>query len=142
MRKAYKRQHRFGDNRGIALLLIVLIGGSALLIISLSAVMLGLGEREIGFSRHSGGEAFAAADGCLEEVYRRIRQNLDYGVGIGSILFTLPSGSCTIEVTDLSGSRRSVDVIATVGSFIKHIRSSLTILGTTLTIDSWEERTD
>lgn len=126
----------------MSLLVVVIILGSALLIMSLGSFIAGLGEREGSFALQEGGEAFAAADGCMNEVLLRMHRNTNYGIGSGSIPFTLPNGSCSIQVSDLGAGTRQIDSQATVNSFIKHLRANVSISGDSVTLVSWEERGD
>lgn len=130
------------ENRGISLLIVVVILGTALLIMSLSALIIGFGEREGGDALQGAGETLAVADGCMNEVFLRLSRDASYGSGGGAIPFTAPNGSCSITVQDTGGGSRQIDVTATSASFVKHIRSSVVIAGAGVTLTSWEERGD
>lgn len=133
--------NRGQDVRGVSLLIVIIILGSALLIISTSALIIGLGEREEGFIVGEGAEARALADGCMDEVFLRIRREPAWGLG-GAIPFTAPNGSCTITVSDVGGSVRQIDSLATTGSYTSHIRSTYSVASIPPVILTWEERTD
>lgn len=126
------------DSRGVSLLIVIVILGSALLVISAGALLIGLSERESGFVAGIGGEARALADGCMDEAYVRIARNASWGLS-GAVLFTAPNGSCTILVSDLGGNSRSIDIVATHDGYVSHIRSTYTI---GVGVGSWEERSD
>lgn len=128
--------------KGISLLIVVIIIGSALLIITASALVIGLGERQIGYIGARGDEAFSLADGCLSESTIRIRRNSSYGLGQGSIPLVFSNGSCSIQITDLGNNQRRIDSTATVAEFIKHIRSTVRIDPENVTLLTWEERSD
>lgn len=135
-----KRQLRYGS-RGVSLLIAIIILGSSLLILSTSALVIGLGQRESSTISERGGEALSLADGCLEEAYIRIKRDVLWGLS-GPVLFTAPNGSCTLQVSDLGGSTRSIDATGVVLDYTKHIRSQYSILGAVSTVLSWEERGD
>lgn len=135
-------QHRYQSvNKGVSLLIAVIILGSALLIVGASALVIGLGAREGGYTMQRGGEAFAVADGCMEEAYLRIRRDASWGLS-DAVLFTAPNGSCSIQVSDLGGSMRRIDVTAQSAEYTKHIRSQYSIGSAIPVIVSWEERSD
>ncbi len=136
----FKRQFRCGS-RGVSLLIAVIILGSSLLIISASALVIGLGMRESSYVAERGTEALSLADGCMEEAYIRIRRDALWGLS-APLPFTAPNGSCTIQVSDLGGSVRSIDVSAVVVEYTKHIRSQYSLLGAVPVVLSWEERSD
>lgn len=126
----------------MSLIVVIVIMGAALLIVSLSGLVIGLGERESGYSFQKSGEASTLADGCMDEAYLRLRRNASYGIGSGSMPFTAPNGSCTIQVSDLSGGQRQIDVTATADIYVSHIRSTVQTSSGTVSILSWEERGD
>lgn len=126
------------ESSGVSLLIVIVILGSALLIISAGALLVGLSERESGFVAGLGGEARALADGCMDEAYLRMERDASWGL-TSVVLFTAPNGSCSIEVSDLGGNTRRIDIVATRDAYTSHIRSTYVIGGG---ISEWEERTD
>jgi hypothetical protein len=127
------------NNQGAAAILTAVIVGAAALIIAFSASILGLGELDLGYTSGQGGEAFAIADGCMEEALRQIRLDTSYA-GTGSAL-SLGDGTCIIGVTS-SGSTRQVSVTSTLGSYHSVLEVGLTLSGNVITVDSWEESTN
>ena len=130
------------ENRGVSLLIVVVILGIALLIMSLGALIVGLGEREGGHALQQGGETLAAADGCMNEVLLRLHRDGSYGIGGAAIPFTAPNGSCSMTISDMGDGIRQIDVTATVQSFTKHIRATASVSGGTVAVSLWEERGD
>lgn len=128
-------------SRGVSLLIAVIILGSALLIVSASALLIGLGSREGSIIAEGGGEAFSLADGCMEEAYIRIRRDASWGLS-GTVPFTAPNGSCSIQVSDLGASIRQIDIVAEARQYSSHIRSRYSVASAVPTILSWEERND
>ena len=129
------------NSRGVAALVTVIIVVIATLIMAVTSSRLGLDELEIGFIRGQGGEAFAVADGCMEETLRRIRLDTNYGVGAGTINLTTPNGSCTIDVTS-SSNTRTITVTGTHDIYHAKVQSELSLSGNVITITSWNERSD
>lgn len=129
---------------GFSALLTVLILGVVSLTLAYSASILGLGEMEQGYTAQKGGEALFVADGCLEEALRRLRLNDGY---TGSPDLSVGSNSCTITVTP-NGSQRDIMVSGRSTEYYKKIRAIATVTGqppsalNTITLDSWEERSD
>ncbi|MEK7648940.1 MAG: hypothetical protein AAB400_03415 [Patescibacteria group bacterium] len=137
----FKQPHRSGNKRGVSLLIAVIILGSSLLIISTSALVIGLGQREGSYVGERGGEASSLADGCMEEGYIRIRRDVLWGLS-SPVPFTAPNGSCTLQVANLDATTRRIDVTAVVAGHTKHIRSQYSLLGAVPVVLSWEERND
>ena len=127
--------------RGSAALVSVIIVVVATLLMAVTASRLGIGELDLGYTTGQGGEAFAVADGCMEEALRRIRLDTNYGVGQGTLSATTTNGSCTIEVSG-SGSTRTITVKGTQDSYHAKLRSTLSLSGNVITITSWAERDD
>lgn len=67
------RTYNLTPKAGFAALLAIVIIGAAALIMAYNSSLLGLGELESGYTSQQGAEAFAIADGCLEEALRRLR---------------------------------------------------------------------
>jgi len=124
----------------VALLTIVIVAASTL-ILAYSASLLGLGELDLGYTSQKGNEAFAIADGCMEESLRRLRLNVEY---TGETLIT-SNGLCIISI-GTAGSNRTVTVTAsTTDSYHKKLEANITLSASstpTITINSWEEKTD
>jgi len=122
------------DNRGIAALMIVVVIGSATLILALSASFLGLGELDMGFTAQKGGEASALSDGCMEEALRQIQLDSNYS---GETL-NLEGNSCIIGVQS-NGNNRIIIVSAFIDDYSKKIEVNLTLDGNIITLNSWQE---
>jgi hypothetical protein len=122
--------------KGIAALLTIVIVAAATLIMAYSSSLLGLGELELGHTSQKGEEAFAVADGCMEEALRRIRVNTSYTGGS----LNVSNGSCTITVT--GSGPYTITVTGTVGDYNKKIATGVSVASRVLTINSWEEKND
>lgn len=83
------------QNKGAALLLVVIILGVAALIIGLNASFLGLGSLELGYTGSQGGASFSAADGCIEEGLRQLQIDPLYDGGT----LSLGGGACILTIS-------------------------------------------
>ena len=124
------------NKAGIAALFTVIVIGSAGLLMAYGAVMLGIGELELGYTASRGAEAFALADGCVDEALERLRVNESYSGGI----LTLPNGWCDIQVQVIpSPTQRTITVTGTINTmYYKKLQAVVTV-GSAVTIDSWLE---
>lgn len=126
--------------RGFAALVTVIMLAAGVLIVAFSASIMGLGELNQGYISQKGGFAFTFADGCMEETYRRIKLDSNYGIGSGDITLTHGTSSCIINVTDTGSDTRRIDVDAVVESvFNKKLQSSISITASTIVITDWKE---
>ncbi len=128
--------------KGVAALFIVVIITAAGLIIALSAALLGLGELDLGYTSQKGGEAFAVADGCVEETLRRIWLDNNYGIGAGAINLSVSNGSCIINVEDFGSNQRRITATGTVSNYNKKIEAEIDFSGNVMNINSWIEKDD
>jgi hypothetical protein len=135
-----KNYRQRGQGGFVAILTIVVVS-AAVLIMAYNASLLGLGELDQGYTSQRGEEAFAMADGCMEETLRRLRLDISYA---GETI-TTSNGSCIIAVTTL-GADRTITVTAnTPDNHYKKIEANVTLSGATLpviAVNSWEEKTD
>lgn len=123
----------------VAALVVVIIVSAVALLMAYSASILGMGELDIGYTSQKGSEAFSIADGCTEETLQRIRLDTNYGVGVGIINLTVSNGSCIIEVLDLGSNKRKIIVTGTTQKYNKKIEIEITLNGSIIRIDTWQE---
>jgi hypothetical protein len=131
------KNYRLQNNQnGFAVLMAIIIIGAATLIMAFSSSILSMGELELGYYSQKGSEAFAIADGCMEESMRRLRIEPTY---IGETL-NLGNGSCIIVINP-NGGDLDVDVTGRVDGtkYNKRIKVNLTLTANDITINSWEE---
>lgn len=121
---------------GFAALFTVIVIGSAALLMAYGATMIGIGELELGYTYSQGGEAFALADGCIDEALERLRLNASYSGG----MLTFPNGSCDIQVEVApSPTQRTITVTSAINNtYYKKLQAVVT-MGSAITIDSWLE---
>jgi len=122
------------SRNGVAALLTVVIVGAAALIMAFSASLLGVGELELGYTATQGGKTLSIAEACVEEALQQLRLDENYNGGS----LSLGDGSCIMDVAG-SGSDRTVHVSSTVDIYHKKIDVDLTLLGSSIVINSWEE---
>jgi len=129
------------SQKGIAVLLIVIVITSIALSMSLGAFFLGIGRIELGYTSRRSGELLNVARGCIEETLLQIKSNLNYGLDSGDISLNIGNSSCIINVSGTS-SNRIIIASSTVSNFYKKIQVDLTLSENTITDTSWEEQTD
>ncbi|HEY4524160.1 MAG TPA: hypothetical protein VJL36_00135 [Candidatus Paceibacterota bacterium] len=121
--------------RGFMALVTVVIIAAAALVMSLNSLLLGLGALDIGYLADRGDQAAAAADGCAEEALGQLRVNPAY-LGAPSPGLSVFGGSCIIEVLNLGGTARQINVSATIGDFTKQLAVTVTLGDRFLTVNS------
>lgn len=120
---------------GIALMIVIIIIGTAALIIALNASLLGLGELNLGYTSQQGSETLSLADGCVEETFRRLQLDRSY---LGGVL-TIGDGNCVVDIL-VCGLNRIVTVQSEIGAYHKRIRMDVDVsAASTITVNSWEE---
>jgi len=129
------------NKSGAAMIIVVVVVVAVSLILVVTVSSLGLGEMEMGFSISQADEAFAIADGCMDETLHRIHLDNNYGIGAGTITLTLTNGSCDIDVTQ-AGNDRTVIIEGVKGLYHKKIEVTLTLSGGNITINTWKELTN
>ncbi len=122
------------DKRGAAALLTVIIVGVTSLILAYSASILSLGELEMGYGSQKGSETASVADGCVEEAMQRLKMDQNY---VGGLL-NIGAGSCIIDI-ESNGNNRVVTATASIGSNYKVFQVDLTLNGSNIVINSWQE---
>jgi len=128
---------------GFALLATLVIISAAALIVAYSAIMLGLGELDLGYTSQKGAEALSIAEGCMEEALRRLRINPSL---TGTLTPTVFNGSCSVSITAGSPivvTSTGCTAASCASAYSKKIRVELTINTTNqinaITIGKWEE---
>ncbi len=124
------------NQRGIAALLVVIVVGAAALIMAYTASVVGLGELELSYTSQKGKEALAAANACVEEALRQI--SLDNNYQVDGYLLAVGDGSCIMSVS-VNGNNRLITVLGTVDQYNKKIEAQVTLSGSDIIIDSWQE---
>ncbi|MFH0805067.1 MAG: hypothetical protein V1916_02635, partial [Patescibacteria group bacterium] len=116
----------------IALIAVVII-----LAVTLSVAMslsgLGVTESRRGLLQQQGGEAFAAADSCLQEAYVRLRRDPNFAAGS----LNVGGSSCTITVV-AAGSDRTITSTGTTGSISRRLESRITLSAGVVQVQYWK----
>lgn len=121
------------NKQGLSLLLVVIVVGTATLILAMSAAFLSIGDLDIGFTQDLQYEARAIADGCADEGLRRLRFD---GAYTGDTL-SLGDGSCILSISS-NGALRTLYVTSTLSNVRQVLRVDASISGTTVTASDWE----
>ncbi|PIR74093.1 MAG: hypothetical protein COU35_04615 [Candidatus Magasanikbacteria bacterium CG10_big_fil_rev_8_21_14_0_10_47_10] len=121
------------NKQGLSLLLVVIVVGTATLILAMSAAFLSIGDLDIGFTQDLQYEARAIADGCADEGLRRLRFE---GAYTGDTL-SLGDGSCILSIAS-NGALRTLYVTSTLSNVRQVLRVDASISGTTVTASDWE----
>src|SRR3989344_6188908 len=119
-------------NSGLAALFLVVVVSAVALMMAYGAMMLGLGELDMGYTHQKGEEAFAITDGCVEETLRRIKMDSGYGLGAGVITLALTDGNCEVVVTEPAVNERQINVTGWVEEYYKKIMLEITLSGGTI----------
>lgn len=123
--------------RGVSLLLIVLIIGSACLALAVSSVWLGVGERELSQVWAGAGSAKRVAEGCMENALERLRIEPNYS---GETL-SGSGESCIISIskTGTPLTDANIAVLGIFGDYSKKIGATIKVVGEDFNIISWQE---
>ena len=139
MKGVMKQPYQLGSRSGLAALFVVVVVSAVALMLAYGAMMLGLGELDSGYTYQQSEQAFALADGCVEETLRRIKLDGTYGLGVGTVTLAMTDGTCEVTVTEPAANEREVTVIGWVEVFNKQIEVDLSLSGGAITIDEWKE---
>ncbi|MFC1655331.1 hypothetical protein ACFL3C_00505 [Patescibacteria group bacterium] len=122
-------------NEGAAVLIIVIIMGSAMLLIALSLGISSISENLINLYQSQSSRLSLSIDGCAEEALIRLNRDNSYNEETLSIGGT----SCTISVSG-SGSSRTINVAGTKSDYSRELEIAVNI-SPTYAITSWQELT-
>jgi len=116
-----------------AMLVAILMITAAALAIGLAVATLSFSEVKISLAGRDANTAYYLAETCLENTLMRMARS-DTSV---PPTFTLPSGSCTIEISGAA----PYEIISTgrVGNAYRKIRTTVSINNEVLNIESWGE---
>jgi hypothetical protein len=124
--------------KGYVALISVLIIGVVGVVISVSLLLLGIGQSKTSFSIDQSNQAKALADSCTFEALERIRLNSTY-TGSGSI--TIGTDSCSFTVTNLGGTSREIQSTGTVDTVIRKVELQLDQVSP-INVVTWTEVAD
>jgi len=122
-------------NEGAAVLIIVIIMGSAMLLISLSLGVSSISENLINLYQSQSSRLSLSIDGCAEEALIRLNRDNSYN---GENL-VIGDTSCIISVSG-SGSSRTVSITGTKSDYTRQLEIAVNI-SPIYAITSWQELT-
>ena len=125
---------KYHTKPGMMLLTTVLLMGAVSLMVAVSIANRGIGEMSISYSDNQGIRAQNMAEGCTQNALLRLSRNSSYS---GETL-TVQDGVCVIAV-ETNGSNATIRTQATVGTWVRYITAQITVLGRSITIDSWKQ---
>ncbi|HOZ55829.1 MAG: hypothetical protein BWY51_00637 [Parcubacteria group bacterium ADurb.Bin316] len=123
------------QQKGVAMLLLVVVLTASFLIVASSILFLGLGELDMGYTYQCGEEAFALADGCMEEVLIRLKMDNNYSGGN----LDLGSGNCIINISG-DATYKIISAVSVVKNCSQGIEANISLAGDILTINTWREK--
>ena len=126
-------------NSGFITLISVLVVGAVGMAITVSLLLLGLGNSRTGFAVQQSYQAKALASACAEEGLEKIRGTSSY-TGTGTL--SLGQGSCAYTVTSQGGQNRTITATGTVGTVIRKTKAIVSGIGLLITLSSWQEMGD
>jgi len=121
------------DQRGIAILIVVLVLGAVILLLSMTLGLGSISENQISLYQGQATEMFINADGCAEEALTKINSDNNY---VGGNL-TIGATSCTITVSG-NGNTRTIDINATKNNYSKFLQLTVN-LSPTFSVSTWQE---
>jgi hypothetical protein len=124
------------QRKGMAAILTVIIISAATLIMAYSASILGIGDLELSYVSNKANEALILADGCMEEVFRRVLIDNDYIVTNYSL--SVEDNHCIIYISGDSSSKL-ITVSGFVDDYSKKVQAEISIFANVITVNSWDE---
>lgn len=125
--------------KGYVALITVLVAGAVGVAITVSLLLLGLGNSQTSFSLEKSYQAKALADACGEEALQQIRDSTPF-TGSGSLILGL--GTCNYTVTDQGGQNRTATASGTIGTVIRKVKIIIDNINPSINIASCQEVAD
>jgi hypothetical protein len=123
---------------GLVALTAVLITGSVILIISLTASLTSFVNSQIALSFRQGARSLSLANACVERAIWELRQNSGY---LGNQEFVIDDGdACFVDTIQSWGDNgRIINATATVGDYSKSVEVYLSAFSPEVVVYSWED---
>ena len=136
--KSIKRQ------QGFIALVAMLVIAAVVLVVGISIALSAIGELSMGFGNNMSTESLAVAEACMDEGLMRLKRACEAGncatyTGTGGTPLSIGGGSCTIVIDDLGGNVYTVTSESTLDDFIKTLEANVTAVGSSFTLNSWQE---
>lgn len=126
-------------NNGYVILISVLIVGAIGIAITVSLLLLGVGNSRTSFANEQSNQAKALANACAEEALQQIRDSVPF-TGSGNL--TLGQGTCAYTVTSQGGQNRTVVASSAVETIIRKTKIIINGITPAILITSWQEVSD
>jgi hypothetical protein len=123
-----------GNNRGISVLISVLIIASIMVVLTFGMGLNSISENQIGLYQSRSSVSFYNVDGCAEEAISRINRDNNYA---GETL-NLGNVTCVIAISG-TGSNRTIGITGTSSEgYVRNIAITVTI-SPSFNVTSWQE---
>lgn len=125
------------SQRGYIALISILIASAIVLLISLSASLLSIGESKMGLQMNQASESFYLAQSCAEYALIALKNDLNY---IGDETLTINGQDCTILPLEGSGNTdRVIKALSNAYNQTRKIRIEINQVNPEIDIKSWQE---
>lgn len=122
------------QNRGVVALSIVIVLAAVLLSVSVTSVILSIGEAQSGLALFKGEYNLDFVEGCAEDYMLKIRANS----GFTAANITRPEGTCTIVINS-ANPNWNITVSSLSTAYQRKIQAVFIRNPTGITITSWKE---
>lgn len=132
-----EKKNSLDFNNGFVALVSLLVISAAVLVISTSISLLGVGESKASLDFKKGQETLKVAEGCAEEALLRLRDNASYTGGS----LNVGDGSCTISISG-TGADRTITITASISGppqYTRKVQVTIKRAGNSINIISWVE---
>lgn len=123
------------NQQGAAALVAIIIVTAMVVLISISLAYISINNLEFGFASQRSGDVILSAESCAEEAMYRLSSDNSYSGGS----LTVGDVDCTITVSGAPCGTCTISVEAEVAGFTRNIDADVTVTGSNVEIDSWEE---
>lgn len=125
------------NERGIVLLLSVLIAMVVGVAIGISVIMAGLVLSQGSLANRDSAKSRGVANACVESALQQIRNSTSY---TGNNSVTIGSDSCSYTVTAGSGEARTITASSTSGTTTRRATVQISAVNPLIVISSWLEQ--
>lgn len=123
------------NEKGVSVLIVVVIIAAVSLIISRNISFIGFGELEMGDRHNFGEKNLQIAEACLEEVLLRIRENHNYAANEENITFD--NLQCRLSVSD-QGGEKIIDLESVSDKYKRQLSIQARIIDDQVVVESYK----
>lgn len=123
------------NKQGYVLLLTLLIVGAVGLVVTISFLLIGVGNTKTSFSLEQANQARALANACAEDALQTLHDNTSFS-GYGALSSSI--GTCSYEVSD-DGGNKNIVASSTVGQVIRKVEVIVDQVTPEINVSSWQE---